>query len=85
MKQGHTDKLINLQKPLLKKELLTLYDEFSEFTDQCAFLCDAFAATAANYENLDKESAKGLDHNAYWLKQKVKGFKVRLQLLNSRL
>lgn len=69
----------------LKKELLNLTDEFSEFTDQCAFLCDAFSSIAAKSEDIDQASVNGFDQQADWLKQEVQRFSLRLHQLQRQL
>jgi hypothetical protein len=61
-------------------ELLRFYDDFTDFNDDCAFLCDAFASLIAHSEEyLDERSIQGLERHAYWLKQRVSEFKERLR------
>jgi hypothetical protein len=60
-------------------DLLKLYDDFADFNDDCAFLCDAFASLAANHECLDQDNINGLERHAYWLKQRVGEFKERIR------
>jgi len=62
----------------LSQEILTLYDDFSEFHDQCSFLCDAFASITAQDETLDSYSAQGLGRSACWMKLRVREFRKRL-------
>ena len=45
----------------LKLKVLRLYDEFALFSDQCAFLCDAFAAVPAHAETITPATLGGLD------------------------
>ena len=59
--------------------LLNYYDEFSEFTEDCAFLCDAFACLADNQEILDPCTIHGLERHAYGLKQRTKEFREKLK------
>jgi hypothetical protein len=65
-------------------DLLRLYDDFADFSDDCAFLCDAFASLAAHHEYLDERSIQGLERHAYWLKQRVGEFKERLNRMRER-
>ena len=67
------------QEPRLAMELLRYYDDFSEFNDDCAFLCDAFAALVTNSDYLDQQSREGFDRHTRQLKQKVQEFKERLR------
>ena len=64
---------------LLSQALLSYYDEFVDFNEDCAFLCDAFACLVDNHEILNQYSIRGLARNAHWLKQRTKEFKERLK------
>jgi hypothetical protein len=67
-------------KPLpLSRQLLDYYDEFAEFSDRCAFLCDAFAAIAAQNDSLDEYSMRGLAYSADWLKYRARELKEKLR------
>lgn len=68
-----------IQEPELSKDLLRLYDEFTEFQDRCSFLCDAFACILARHEYVDENTINGFSYYAHWLKQQVVGFKERLK------
>jgi len=68
---------------LLSQALLNYYDEFANFNEDCAFLCDAFACLADNYEVLDEYSIHGLARNAHWLKQRTKELKERLKQIRT--
>jgi hypothetical protein len=69
--------------PLLSQALLNYYDEFEGFNEDCAFLCDAFACLADNYEILDQYSIHGLARNAHWLKQRTRELKERLKQIRA--
>jgi hypothetical protein len=66
----------------LKQDLLNLCDSFAEFSDQCTFLCDAFAAISARAETIDPHTANGIEHTARNLKQKVRELGADLNRLN---
>lgn len=68
----------------LSSELLDYYDQFAEFSDQCAFLCDAYASIAANSEVIDQQSARGLEHSTDWLKYRVGSLKEALKKIHER-
>lgn len=71
----------NLEKqtPNLSQSLITFYDDFTDFNDDCAFLCDAFSCLVNNHECLDDCSIRGLERNAAKLKKRVGEFKNRLR------
>ena len=68
----------------LSQEILTLYDDFTQFHDQCSFLCDAFASLAVRNEALDGYSAQGLGQCAVWMKFRVREFQERLGKLHDK-
>lgn len=65
----------------LPKQLLDYYDEFAEFSDRCAFLCDAFAAIASHNTSLDDYSIRGLAYSADWLKYRARELKEKLRVI----
>jgi hypothetical protein len=66
----------------LSKELVRLYDEFTEFQDRCSFLCDAFACTVADNEYLDESTSNGFSYYSHWMKQQLAYFKARLKQIH---
>ncbi|WP_281557929.1 hypothetical protein [Thalassomonas sp. RHCl1] len=62
----------------LKADMLLLCDEFSQFNEECAFICDAFAAIVREPEALDQATIAGFSHYSIWLKEQVAGFKHRI-------
>jgi len=66
------------EEEILQRKIMTLYDEFSEFTDQCSFLCDAFVAVYANEQGVDDETFRGMSYYTYWMKRKVRKIKTEL-------
>ena len=67
----------------LSMALLQYYDDFTDFNEDCAFLCDAFASLAANSENMDQYSIRGLQRSAYWLKRRVAELKENLKQIRA--
>lgn len=68
----------------LRQELLSLCDNFAEFTDQCVFLCDAFAAISTRDESIDPATANGIGHTARCLKKRVQEIKFDLNTLRQQ-
>lgn len=65
---------------VLSKELLVLYDEFSEFDACCAFFCEATASMSGNSDCcLDGSSAEGLRILAQHLKERSATLKGQVE------
>ena len=73
----------NRQNPLLSQALLDYYDEFADFNENCAFLCDAFSCLVDNYELLDQTSIHGFARNAGWIKQRTGELKEKLKQIRT--
>ena len=64
----------------LSKELLALYDEFSEFDACCAFFCEATASLSGNSDYcLEGASAEGLRILAQQLKERSATLKGQVE------
>ncbi|WDE03592.1 hypothetical protein SG34_019700 [Thalassomonas viridans] len=61
--------------------LVDLTDDFSKFHQECAFLCDAFAAVAQEPECISEETSEGIRHMSYWLKYQAKEYYQRIDEL----
>ncbi|WDE08646.1 hypothetical protein SG34_032535 [Thalassomonas viridans] len=61
--------------------LVDLTDDFSQFHQECAFLCDAFAAVAQEPECISEETSEGIRHLSYWLKCQAKEYYQRIDQL----
>lgn len=59
--------------------LTDLYDEVLEFTDECSFLCDAYAALAVQNDSFDNNTASGISMSAHMLKQKAATIQQRVR------
>ena len=75
-----TIKPISEEKQLIS-EIVRLYDDFTEFNDRCAFLCDAFASIVSEPQLIDKNTINGFSSYACWLKHQVEEFKFRLSTI----
>ncbi len=69
----------------LQRMVLRLYDEYAQFTDQCAFLCDAFAAIPEKQEIVEPETIEGINHYSHWLKTRVLEIKGELHKIHEQL
>ncbi|WDE05275.1 hypothetical protein SG34_028965 [Thalassomonas viridans] len=58
--------------------LVDLTDDFSQFHQECAFLCDAFAAVAQEPECISEETSEGIRHLSCWLKCQAKEYYQRI-------
>jgi hypothetical protein len=71
----------------LSRDILHLYDEFVEFNDYCAFLCDAFASVISDEEHmefLDQASVQGFGRCSHWMKFRMNELKGRLKLIHEK-
>ncbi|OIR08848.1 hypothetical protein GALL_88410 [mine drainage metagenome] len=55
----------------LTDELIQLNDDFGEFSDVSAFMCNAFANALKEHERLNKEIISGARICSDWLQQKT--------------
>ena len=78
------DKQDTAEYETLSQEILALYDDFTQFHDQCSFLCDATASLATRHEALDGYSVQGLGQSTQWLKLNVREFQKRLAEIQIR-
>ncbi|WDE04734.1 hypothetical protein SG34_026015 [Thalassomonas viridans] len=62
-------------------ELIDLIDDFYKFHQECAFLCDAFAAVTQEPECISEETSEGIRHLCDWLKCQVKAYYQRVDEL----
>jgi len=61
--------------------LVDLSDDFYKFHQECAFLCDAFAAVTQEPECISEETSEGIRHLSCWLKCQVKHYCQRIDEL----
>ena len=75
------------QDAALTADLVQLFDEFVDFHDHCAFMCDAFACLAADEDGLDPSTVEGVRRYTEWLKHRAHALKQefrRIQEESSR-
>ncbi|WDE08458.1 hypothetical protein SG34_031535 [Thalassomonas viridans] len=65
----------------LLSTLISLTDDFQKFNEECAFLCDAFAAVAREPDCISEETGEGIGHISCWLKDQVKDYNERINTL----
>lgn len=76
---------INKEINELQIKVLKLYDDFAQFSDQCAFLCDSFAAVPAHQETIAPATLGGLDFYSQWLKTRLIEIKTELRQIHEQL
>ena len=69
----------------LASKSLELCDDFSEFSYECAFLCDAFAAVAREPECITPETSEGIWYVCYKLKMQIRNYKEQIEKLHKGL
>ena len=69
----------------IAEKLLDFYDEFSEFHDYCAFLCDSFSCLAIKSEPIEMNTANGAILFTDWMKYRVQLLKVELNDIRKEL
>ena len=77
---------MNQSKPnetSLATDILLFYDEFVEFHDYCAFLCDAFAYFASD-DQVDVNTAMGVSRFSHYIKHRALKLKQELKLIQER-
>ena len=78
MAKSRTPRELPNETRILRLQLLTLQDELTEFSDQCSFLCDAFACIPAQEEVIDAETIRGVSYFAHWMKRRIRKMKMDL-------
>jgi hypothetical protein len=80
MKKKNTKEIRKLRLKVLK-----LYDEFTQFSDQCAFLCDSFSAIPTQQEFIEPQTIGGIHFYSRWLKTRVLEIKSELRQVHEQL
>lgn len=68
----------------LNTDLMHFYDNFAEFHDYCAFMCDALASLATGDKPFDTSSALGASRYCHWLKYRVGILKEDLKEIHEK-
>ena len=72
-------------KKQFTQQLISLSDDFSDFSNECSFVCDAFAAIAREPECITEETSEGFRHVSYRLKCQVREFYRQIEALYQAL
>lgn len=62
----------------LQRKVLRLYDDLTQFSHQCAFLCDSFASVPAHQEDITPATLGGIDFYSHWLKTRLVEIKTEV-------
>ncbi|WDE04510.1 hypothetical protein SG34_024755 [Thalassomonas viridans] len=71
------------QREQLSREFRELSDQFNKFSEECAFLCDAFAAIGREPAEITPPTSEGIGHVSYWLKCQVIGYRDKIDELRA--
>lgn len=82
--QAAKKKHLSSKTPLLENELIQLIDDFAEFSDISAFLCNAYATTLADHERLNQEIISGARICSVWLQSRTSKLKADIQDVHAR-
>ena len=69
-----------IKRELLASKGLDLCDDFSKFSDECAFLCHAFAAVTREPECITPETSEGIWHVCYKLKMQIRDYREQIEI-----
>ena len=84
MAKSRTQRESPNEAKILQRQLLTLYDELTEFSDQCSFLCDAFTCIPAQEGAIDAETINGISYYAHWMKGRIRKMKADLAAVRNQ-
>ncbi|WDE03094.1 hypothetical protein SG34_016860 [Thalassomonas viridans] len=59
-------------------DFLDLCDDFIKFSEECAFLFDAFAAVTREPECITEDTIEGIRHINFWLKYQVIDYREKI-------
>ncbi|WDE10380.1 hypothetical protein [Thalassomonas haliotis] len=68
-----------IQREKLSSDFVNLRDDFSKFSEECAFLFDAFSAVGREPECITEHTSEGTRHLCYWLKYQVIGYREKIE------
>lgn len=64
--------------------MLIFYDDFVEFEESCAFLCDAVASMAGDEERFDASTAMGIKQFCASVKDRAQELRLELKKLQQQ-
>jgi len=67
-----------IKKEKLSGDFVDLSDDFGKFSEECAFLFDAFAAVTREPECITEHTSEGIRHMCYRLKYQVIGYREKI-------
>ena len=67
-----------VKKEQLSGDFVDLSDDFGKFSEECAFLFDAFAAVTREPECITEHTSEGIRHLCYQLKYKIIGYREKI-------
>jgi len=67
-----------IKREQLSSDFVNLSDDFGKFSEECAFLFDAFAAVSREPECITEHTSEGIRHLCYWLKYQVIGYREKI-------
>lgn len=70
--------------PSLSDELIQLHDDFGQFSDVSAFMCNAFANALQEHERLNKEIISGARICSDWLRHRTGELNDDIRQVRSR-
>ncbi|GEM_PF-690370 len=65
-------------------DLLHFYEDFVEFHDYCALLCDSFISFYVDGRELDINTAEGIKRYANWMKYRSQVLKAELRYIQEK-
>ncbi|WDE13946.1 hypothetical protein [Thalassomonas haliotis] len=67
-----------VEREPLSSDFVNLNDDFSKFSEECAFSFDALAAVSRESECITPHTSEGSRHLCYWLKYQVIGYREKI-------
>jgi len=68
-----------IKRDKLSGDFVDLSDDFGKFSEECAFLFDAFAAVTREPECITEHTSEGIRHLCYWLKYQVVDYREKIE------
>lgn len=82
---NETDQDFEAKRSQLLSESLELSDDFSKFSDEYSFLCDALAAVAREPECITPPTSEGIWYVCYRLKIQVRSYRDKINNIHDGL
>ncbi|WDE05058.1 hypothetical protein SG34_027790 [Thalassomonas viridans] len=85
MSESTTLREFEAKRAGLASESLELCDGFNKFSDECSFLCDAFAAVARDPACITPETSEGIWYVCYKLKMQIRSYRDQIDEIHNGL